>query len=492
MVSTDFINTLPNETLLHCFKFLPGKDLIRCTEVSPRFRDIVTSNKATMKKIKLTVSFDTVTNNSNFNNGTDLHKLLELVKKRPFINAEFQHISDLRTAVGKVKLLQIFAALASTVENLIVRCQIPHETFVIMLDHFLPKVKSITLDSIVFVNFERISLWAPLQNLSLQSLALLTTQADDVLYFFSGCSRPKKFKYKEPEQGTSTKADQHLNAFLAPLSDLVQISHIAFGLDVNRLTCFNLKRLRTYVETSEQDEDDIADFIRKQRDLTFLDIAVSRVPTRHLMEAIAKSPRLRQLTMRCRDDPWDQTTVESMDGLHNNSVRQLFVTDEASSTHTMLQIFKEATKILLFIVGSELVLHDVSQSALRKITFCDDHLEEPLHVILGPLEMPTNMEDFERSTMEFLMRNGNFINAVTIGNGHWRHNGNNKVSNLFCIKLISDVDIAELNVYNIEERVDFLRHVSSNSNCRVKRIIAVEPLVTANGEPTNSPHFETY
>lgn len=472
--------SLSEYDILHILSFLPGRDLLNLSELNTTLNRIITKSRPTMKKIRLVMDFEDEVD-------LDLDYAMKLSQSRRFTALELTDIHEFIDTAPK--LLPLLELLKVSVDDLVIGgvTTEAYESYAI-IPTFLPKLKKCTLNGIAFEIddasrfFDDISSESN-NNHPLEALRVVDVPCE-VFKFFEGCKKLKSFHYGTDEMDGYSIDISAVNDFLAPQTHLEKLIFNCDGLEWDRLTCFQLNELSARYYDSLEEEIAASKFLGRLPNLTKLNITIWDWPSRRLLEAICKVPKLEKLAIQVSCD--GNEYEEHLDGLVNNTVKKLKIIDGIGVTRHLLLMFRGVESVILGLEFETLDLSDVPIETIEKIERIEKIEFQFWHwkfdVKFSSAQVPTTIDRFESAVLGFIKKWPKEIIGITIGHENWR-NTDFSLSNRFCENLVSQhPKLATLELFYIEDSGRFMSFLTANRRNRNVKSVKLHELIKV-GEP---------
>lgn len=434
-----------------------------------------------MKKIRLVMDFENEVD-------LDLDYATKLSQSRRFTALELTDIHEFTDTAPK--LLPLLELLKVSVDDLVIGSLTAeaYESYAI-IPTFLPKLKKCTLNGIAFDIESASSFFDDISHQSSNNHPLEALRAVDVpcgvFKFFEGCKELKSFHYETDEMDGYIIDTSAVNEFLAPQTRLEKLIFKCDGLDWERLTCFQLNELAARYYDSLEDEIAASTFLGRLSNLTKLNITIWDWPSRRLLEAICKVPKLDKLEIRLSRDENDYE--EPLEGLVNHTVKKLKIIDGIGVTRQLLLMFRGIDSVILGLELKTLDLSDVPIEAIEKIERIEKIDFEFWHwkfnVKFSSVQVPTTIDRFESALLEFVKKWPREIIGITIGHENWRNSYDFSLSSSFCETLVNQLPkLAMLELFNIEDPGRLLTFLRASQSQQNVKNVKLHELIRA-GEP---------
>jgi hypothetical protein len=133
----DFFELMPEAAIVNIMMFCKGNDLLKLTETSKRFKEIISFNNKLMAKVCLKVNFD---------EDAEFAEITKLVKNRKFTAARLIDIHQgLNNSRKLQKVMPLLVKLANCIEDLTIETKSYERGLVykyrMIIGMFLPKLK---------------------------------------------------------------------------------------------------------------------------------------------------------------------------------------------------------------------------------------------------------------------------------------------------------------------------------------------------------------
>lgn len=446
-------DALSDDPILHICSFLPGKDLLKLTEIDRKFNRIVTKTKRTMAKIRLVLDFKKF---------IDLDEVIEAARNRRFIALKLANVMLGNYIPRADKLFLLLNLLRNSVEDLFIEdVVVEKHQLRDVIQMLLPRLRTCTLDNIRYVTFsDNIGTFSHDSTVdhSLENLKL-DNSAGEIVELFENCKQLKAFEFRRFRE--SSQDLEVLNGFLAGQAHLRKLTFAVRTVEWNSFTCYQLEELTTsYTAGYDISSSAISDFLKKLPNLKTLRIQLYHCLPRRIMRAICDAPKLQNLDIEI----WRGWAIQAnlLEGLVNDTVKKLQIEDGSNVAGHLLRMFRGTESVILNL-RSVLSVLELSGVPFKTINSINLEQSSDAFVTFSPLVPPEDVSTFESEVLQVARKLSTNIYGITVGHENWRDEADFSLSNAFCERLVNSLPrLIHLNLFNVAGSGNFYWFLDAN------------------------------